>query len=1473
MITLKNTTDIQILFIERKSQVGNISHKLTDLDVEYTENGQYSIQPPAGYAGLTSVDVKVDVQPELEESTATYTENGQYVVTPDDSYYGLSSVNVNVDVDTDSYYEEGRQAGIIEGKAIQKSKLESVTFSENGSYNKEDGWNSVQVNVDTETPYVEGKEDGIAEQKAKLISGTFNVNGTYTREDGYNEVNVNVPLVPTQSKSQTYTENGTYTVVPDTGYNLDEVEVNVDVDLDTPYEDGVIDGMARQKAKLTSLNATTNGNYTREDGYNEVTVNVDLVGPYNEGKTAGIAEQKAKLESTTLTENGTYNREDGWNQVAVDVDLVTPYNNGVAAGVAEQKAKLTDITIVSNGNYTREDGYNDITVAIPSDIHNQDKSVTYTANGTNTVIADSDYSGLGQVTVTVDVDLQTPYDNGYADGEADGIAEQKAKLTTLNVNANGTYTREDGYSEVTVDVDTVNNQSKTATSSTTQQVITPDSGYTGLSSVTINPYTLDSKNVEYTQNDTYTVTSDADGLSSVNVTVNVDTTTPYNEGYAAGETAGIAEGIAEQKAKLTSLNVTSNGTYNKEDGYNEVNVNVQPNLESKSVSPSTSNQVITPSTGYDGLSSVSISAVDAGIDSNIQAGNILDGITILGVTGTVNTQDYYDDGYVDGELAGISEQKAKLTSINISSNGYYSREDGYNSVTVDVQPSLQAKTATPSTNQQIITSDSNYYGLSQVTVNAVTASIDNNITAGNIKKDVSILGVTGTYDPQPDLETKSVTYTTNDTYVITPTTGKDGISEVTVTVDVAGSGGGGGIIGESEILTEPRSDVKYTFASDSDWTITVNSGGLNISPLSGYAGNNEINVIGYKDKGSFTISNTNNQTLTVNTNPNLFYIEALEAPTTISWSDEIGRGISYSSDGETWTSIPASAGNTTTIGTLSNTGDKLYFKADNSSYHRNVDEEIYSCFNKSGGTVKLGGNLNSLLDDTAAITPYCFYQFFTALNPSDGGGITITDVSSIGEYERLFYQCTALVTPPIIKARSVTQLGLSQVFSGCSNLATVPELPATTLGPQCYDNMFRECTSIRDIVDLPATTLAYKCYRSMFYGCTGLIDLSSRVLPAPEVAESAYEWMFSACTNLTKSPIIKGYALNANSCYEMFAGCTNLVQITSLNINGLNGDTSRYYNNNSPTKFGTFYKSSACREVDKGSYGIPYYWAVENFDNSLKNTYFSVEAVTDGLFSLYDNNTSGSSPYPTFYYKRKNATTWSSKSVSASGPLNLDMVAGEVWEFKAELNSLYYSSGKYYRMGKNKNVSSEQRWAYFRVFGNIMSLLYGDNFADKTVLNGTYTFYNFLADNPTLLDASRLLLPATTITNYCYYSMFHNCYNLRYAPELPATTLANYCYYSMFENCSNLISAPVLRAKTLVSNCYTYIFRGCDALENVAMLSTTTPTSSTCGYWISRSSSVEFKRNVAYNSVIPTSSLSGQNYGYPAGSTIKTVTY
>ena len=64
---------------------------------------------------------------------------------------------------------------------------------------------------------------------------------------------------------------------------------------------------------------------------------------------------------------------------------------------------------------------------------------------------------------------------------------------------------------------------------------------------------------------------------------------------------------------------------------------------------------------------------------------------------------------------------------------------------ISATPTLQAKTVTPATSQQVITPDNNYQGLSQVTVSAVTSAIDSDIVAGNIKSGVNILGVVGTY--------------------------------------------------------------------------------------------------------------------------------------------------------------------------------------------------------------------------------------------------------------------------------------------------------------------------------------------------------------------------------------------------------------------------------------------------------------------------------------------------------------------------------------------------------------------------------------------------------------------------------------------------------------------------------------------------------------------------------------------------------
>lgn len=70
--------------------------------------------------------------------------------------------------------------------------------------------------------------------------------------------------------------------------------------------------------------------------------------------------------------------------------------------------------------------------------------------------------------------------------------------------------------------------------------------------------------------------------------------------------------------------------------------------------------------------------------------------------------------------------------------------DGLSKVTVNAI-TLQDKTITPTIEEQIVFPDNNYNGLNKVTVNAVTNEIDKNIKSENIKNGVDILGVTGNY--------------------------------------------------------------------------------------------------------------------------------------------------------------------------------------------------------------------------------------------------------------------------------------------------------------------------------------------------------------------------------------------------------------------------------------------------------------------------------------------------------------------------------------------------------------------------------------------------------------------------------------------------------------------------------------------------------------------------------------------------------
>ena len=132
--------------------------------------------------------------------------------------------------------------------------------------------------------------------------------------------------------------------------------------------------------------------------------------------------------------------------------------------------------------------------------------------------------------------------------------------------------------------------------------------------------------------------------------------------------------------------------------------------------------------------------------------------------------------------------------------------------------------------------------------------------------------------------------------------------------------------------------------------------------------------------------------------------------------------------------------------------------------------------------------------------------------------------------------------------------------------------------------------------------------------------------------------------------------------------------------------------------------------------------------------------------------------------------------------------------------------------------------ALFDVQGNIMSLIYGDNFRGQLDLTGmNYVFKELFCYIDKLINAENLSLPATTLALQCYTSMFDSCTQLITAPELPATTLANDCYSSMFKYCESLTTAPsILPATTLTENCYSQMFYYCPLLTTAPVLPATT---------------------------------------------------
>ena len=566
-----------------------------------------------------------------------------------------------------------------------------------------------------------------------------------------------------------------------------------------------------------------------------------------------------------------------------------------------------------------------------------------------------------------------------------------------------------------------------------------------------------------------------------------------------------------------------------------------------------------------------------------------------------------------------------------------------------------------------------------------------------------------------------------------------------------------------------------------------------------------------------------------------FTIEALEDGLTASLST---NACEYSLDGNVWNSLSAEA-NTPTV----NTGQKICFRG-NLTPDSNNGIGTFTISNKCN----VKGNIMSLLygDDF--------------IDKND-----LTDKKFV--FYRLFYKCTNIVDAfeLVLPATTLASYCYRNMFQGCSSLTTAPELPATTLAGSCYYYMFYGCSSLTTAPKLPATILTKDCYYYMFSRCTSLT--TAPALPATKLVEYCYSSMFKDCSKLNYITML-ATDVSASNCLDNWVSGVSSTGtfVKNFNLkslpNGTNGIPSDWEvkDHITPTECisltitaddvignyttTTIHYTAICNGIDYEGNTVTGFVAegtavsaefpqntseTETVEHTITFEFMSVTAstvITQGYFSYekqYQYLTFEANENSTFkltqnacQYSLDGGGTWVSLAAGSNTPT---VTAGNKILFKCTNPSISnsYGIGLFSSTGK------------FNVEGNIMSMLYGDDFMGQTnLIDKNFVFYKLFYNCTNIVDAFELVLPATTLASSCYRNMFYGCKNLTTAPELPATTLASYCYGYMFQGCSSLTTAPELPATTLATYCYSHMFYGCSSLTTAPELLPATTLTNYC---------------------------------------------
>lgn len=271
----------------------------------------------------------------------------------------------------------------------------------------------------------------------------------------------------------------------------------------------------------------------------------------------------------------------------------------------------------------------------------------------------------------------------------DGIVNCGA--VSAQVQEGDTYTIPKGYHNGAGTVSGVagggnyNLQSKSVTPTKQQQSITPDAGYYGLSDVTVGA-------IPAAYQDVSSTTAAAGDVLTGKVFVT--------------STGAVTTGTMANNGAVSKVLTAADPSYTVPKGYHSGAGTVSIDPETKTVTPTTSQQTVSPAPGKV-LSSVTVNAIPAQYvdtsDATATAAQILDGAT----------------AYVDGEMVeGTMPNNGTVTETLDTETTSYSVPAGYHSGSGTVSISLETKSATPTKSPQTISPSAGKL-LSSVSVAAI----------------------------------------------------------------------------------------------------------------------------------------------------------------------------------------------------------------------------------------------------------------------------------------------------------------------------------------------------------------------------------------------------------------------------------------------------------------------------------------------------------------------------------------------------------------------------------------------------------------------------------------------------------------------------------------------------------------------------------------------------------------------------------